>query len=57
MAKIRCSSCRYAFELKPEKSVPKRCPYCAREGTLGKAKEMQQWIDETERASSQFLNG
>ncbi|MFT4308638.1 MAG: hypothetical protein ACMXYM_04695 [Candidatus Woesearchaeota archaeon] len=57
MATIRCGSCRYSFELRPEKNVPKRCPYCAREGTLGKTKLMQDWIDETERASSQFING
>lgn len=56
MPNLRCAGCKYSFELKDDKPMPKRCPYCAREGTLGRTKQMQEWIDDVESATQQFIN-
>lgn len=56
MPNLRCTGCTFEFELKEGKPMPKRCPYCAREGTLGRTKLMQEWIDDVEHASQSFIN-
>jgi hypothetical protein len=42
---LHCEHCNYKFEPKGG-IIPKKCPYCDREGTLQKSKSMQDWIDE-----------
>jgi len=43
---LYCNSCGYKFAPKTGK-FPKACPYCSKEGTLEKAKQMQDYLDET----------
>ena len=42
--KLRCTDCNYIFTPKAKKPIV--CPYCGKQGTLRRAKEMQDWIDE-----------
>lgn len=56
MPKLHCTGCGYRFDLREDKSVPKRCPYCSREGTIGRAKLMQEWIDEVDQMQSGLFN-
>lgn len=46
-SQVNCSSCNYKFVPKTGK-LPQRCPYCDRVGTLQKAKQMQDWLDEVD---------
>jgi rRNA maturation endonuclease Nob1 len=43
--KLHCNACNYNFL--PRAKKPIVCPYCGRQGTLRRAKHMQDWIDET----------
>ena len=44
---VTCTGCNYKFAPKTGK-VPARCPYCDKVGTLQKAKQMQDWLDEVD---------
>ena len=46
MTKYQCENCNYIFELKEGKRLPKKCPYCSKESSMGKIKTAQQLIDE-----------
>ncbi len=46
--KLYCTSCSYQFVPKTGK-MPTRCPYCDRTGTVEKASQMQDIIDEVSR--------
>ncbi|MCK5282140.1 MAG: hypothetical protein KAK00_01920 [Nanoarchaeota archaeon] len=41
--KFECKKCHYIVE---KEALPKRCPYCGEEGTLGKATVAQDILDE-----------
>jgi len=47
-----CTSCNYQFVPKTE-ATPKRCPYCDKPGTIEKASQMQDLIDEVTRETSE----
>jgi predicted Zn-ribbon and HTH transcriptional regulator len=38
--KLKCSRCKYTFYPKGEKGIPKRCPYCASEGTVSETRHI-----------------
>lgn len=46
--KFECRKCHYSTE---KDKVPKRCPYCGEEGTMGKAMAAQDILDEVVRDS------
>ncbi len=50
--KFYCTSCNYQFAPKTEK-LPKRCPYCDKVGTIEKASQMQDLIDEVSRETTE----
>lgn len=50
--KLYCTSCNYQFEPKTEK-VPNRCPYCNKVGSIEKASQMQDFIDEVSRQDTE----
>jgi len=43
--KLHCINCNYQYTPKTGK-VPSKCPYCSKDGTLEKVKDIQGWIDE-----------
>jgi hypothetical protein len=46
--KLYCTNCSYQFVPKTDK-LPTRCPYCDKVGTVQKANQMQDLIDEVSR--------
>jgi len=40
---VECTRCNYKFR---SKAIPKRCPYCNREGSVRQAQSAQDLIDE-----------
>ena len=46
--KLYCTSCNYQFVPKTDKT-PNRCPYCDKLGTIEKASQMQDLIDDVSR--------
>jgi predicted Zn-ribbon and HTH transcriptional regulator len=42
--KMKCSRCHYAFYPKGEQGIPRRCPYCAAEGTVSEARHILEEI-------------
>jgi len=50
--RMYCTSCNYQFVPKTE-ATPKRCPYCDKPGTIEKASQMQDLIDEVTRETSE----
>ncbi|MFT4309025.1 MAG: hypothetical protein ACMXYL_00890 [Candidatus Woesearchaeota archaeon] len=54
MIKVQCVDCSYQFRAKPEK-LPKRCPYCSKAGSVQRIKQMQEWIDEVDHMSDNFI--
>jgi predicted Zn-ribbon and HTH transcriptional regulator len=55
MIKVQCVDCSYAFTAK-ESRLPKRCPYCSKEGSVQRIKQMQEWIDEVGDLSENFIS-
>ncbi|MBI2134125.1 hypothetical protein HYU11_05600 [Candidatus Woesearchaeota archaeon] len=43
--KVHCTNCNYQYSPRSGK-MPSKCPYCDKQGSIEKIKEMQQWIDE-----------
>ncbi len=43
--KLHCTNCNYQFTPRSGK-VPVKCPYCDRQGSVEKIKEVQEWLDE-----------
>ncbi|HLC96290.1 MAG TPA: hypothetical protein VJH97_03145 [Candidatus Nanoarchaeia archaeon] len=43
--KLQCSRCSYAFE---STTLPLRCPYCGKSGTVYKQKSAQDLLNEVE---------
>ena len=50
--KLYCTSCNYQFVPKTDKT-PNRCPYCDKLGTIEKANQMQDLIDEVSRETGE----
>ncbi|MBI2141554.1 hypothetical protein HYU16_03970 [Candidatus Woesearchaeota archaeon] len=48
VGRLYCTSCNYQFVPKTDK-MPTRCPYCDKDGTLEKATQAQDLIDEISR--------
>lgn len=46
--KLYCTNCNYQFAPKTDK-MPNRCPYCDKLGTIEKASQMQDLIDDVSR--------
>ena len=45
MAQYQCTNCKYKFDPRdPGKAMPRRCPYCSKEGTLVKTKKADDFI-------------
>ncbi len=51
-SKLYCTSCNYQFAPKTDK-LPARCPYCDKSGTVRKASQMQDLIDEVAMETSE----
>ena len=43
MLSLECERCKYRFSLK---AIPKKCPYCDKEGSVRQAQSAQDLIDE-----------
>lgn len=52
LMKLYCTSCNYQFVPKTDK-LPDKCPYCDRAGTLEKATQAQDLIDEVSRTETE----
>ncbi len=54
MFKVKCSSCGFEFEVKSGK-IPKKCPYCDKEGTLERKKSAQELLEEVEELEKNYV--
>lgn len=50
--KLYCTNCNYQFVPKTD-NMPARCPYCDKTGTLEKATQAQDFIDEVTRETAE----
>jgi len=44
MATLQCKECNYDFD---KDKIPKRCPYCGKEGSLKPYKTAQDFLNES----------
>ena len=44
--KFECTKCHYVTD---KETMPKRCPYCGKDGVMGKAAVAQDILEEVER--------
>ncbi|HLD87295.1 MAG TPA: hypothetical protein VJB12_04480 [Candidatus Nanoarchaeia archaeon] len=51
MLSLQCNRCNYKFELK---AMPKKCPYCDKEGSITRAQTAQDLLDEAVGEFDQF---
>lgn len=54
--KLYCTNCSYQFVPKTGK-VPSACPYCSKVGTVEKADQMQDLIDEVSHRDTEKEKG
>jgi len=49
MVEYQCTNCKYkGSTVDPKKPIPRRCPYCSKEGTLVRTKKANDFIKEVD---------